>query len=85
MKQYQAGMNSYYPGINSHHSLTVWFHVTLVLIHDWSYMIGKLKLGLIDKLLLEHVGPTHVLDRDVHLVNFFGLMSQLGHSEPHLL
>ena len=42
-------------------------------------------LGLIDKLLLEHVGLTHVLDLTVHLVNFFGWMSQGGHSEPLLL
>ena len=28
------------------------------------------KLGLIDKLLLEHVGLPHVLDLEVHLVNF---------------
>ena len=42
------------------------------------------KLGLIDKLLLEHVGLTLVLDLAVHLVNFFGWMSQGGHSEPLL-
>ena len=42
-------------------------------------------LGLIDKLLLEHVGLPHVLDFAVHLVNFFGQMSQGGHSEPLLL
>ena len=42
-------------------------------------------LGLIDKLLLEHVGLPHVLDLAVHLVNFFGWMSQGGHSEPLLL
>ena len=30
------------------------------------------KLGLIDKLLLEHVGLPYVLDLAVHLVNFFG-------------
>ena len=35
-------------------------------------------------LLLEHVGLLHVLDLAVHLVNFFGLMSQGGHSEPLL-
>ena len=40
---------------------------------------------MIDKLLLEHVGLTHVLDLAVHLVNFFGGMSQGGHSEPLLL
>ena len=38
-----------------------------------------------DKLLLEHVGLPHVLDFAVHLVNFFGQMSQGGHSEPLLL
>ena len=42
-------------------------------------------LGLIDKLLLKHVGLPHVLDLAVHLVNFFGWMSQGGHSEPLLL
>ena len=36
---------------------------------------------LIDKLLLEHVGLPHVLVLAVHLVNFFGWMSQGGHSE----
>ena len=40
---------------------------------------------IINKLLLEHVGLTHVLDRAVHLVNFFGWMSQGGHSETLLL
>ena len=43
------------------------------------------KLGLIDKLLLEHVGLPHVLDLAVHRVNFFGCMSQGSHSEPLLL
>ena len=38
-----------------------------------------------DKLLLEHVGLPHVLDLAVHLVNFFGWMSQGDHSEPLLL
>ena len=42
-------------------------------------------LGLNDKLLLEDVGLPHVLDLAVHLVNFFGWMSQGGHSEPLLL
>ena len=37
-----------------------------------------------DKLLLEHVGLTHILDLAVHLVNFFGSMSQGGHSEQLL-
>ena len=36
---------------------------------------------MIDKLLLEHVGLPHVLVLAVHLVNFFGWMSQGGHSE----
>ena len=40
---------------------------------------------MIDKLLLEHVGLPHVLDLAVHLVNFFGLMSQGGQSEQLLL
>ena len=40
---------------------------------------------MVDKLLLEHVGLPHVLDLAVHLVNFFGWMSQRGHSEPLLL
>ena len=40
---------------------------------------------MIDKLLLEHVGLPHVLDLAVHLVSFFGWMSQGGHSEPLLL
>ena len=41
-------------------------------------------LGLIDKLLLEHVGLPNVLDFAVHLVNFFGWMSRGGHSEQLL-
>ena len=41
--------------------------------------------GLIDKLLLEYVGLPQVLDLAVHLVNFFGWISQGGHSEPLLL
>ena len=40
---------------------------------------------MIDKLLLEHVGLPHVLDLAVHLVNFFGWMSQEGYFEPLLL
>ena len=40
---------------------------------------------MIDKLLLEHVGLPYVLDLAVHLVNFFGWMSQGGHSEQLLL
>ena len=38
-----------------------------------------------EELLLEHVGLPHVLDLAVHLVNFFGRMSQGGHYEPLLL
>ena len=33
-------------------------------------LLSFLKLGLNDKLLLEHVGLPHVLDLAVHLVNF---------------
>ena len=40
-----------------------------------------LKSRVIDKLLLKHVGLPHVLVLAVHLVNFFGWMSQGGHSE----
>ena len=40
---------------------------------------------LIDELLLEHVGLHQVLNLAVHLVNFFGWISQGGHSEPLLL
>ncbi len=42
--------------------------------HSW-YPV-KLKLGLIDKLLLEHVGLPQVLDLAVHVVNFLCWMSQ---------
>ena len=42
-------------------------------------------VGLINKLLLEHVGLPYVLDLTVHLVNFFGWVSQGDHSEPLLL
>ena len=40
---------------------------------------------MIDKLLLEHVGLPQVLYLAVHLVNFFGWMSQGGHFEQLLL
>ena len=40
---------------------------------------------MIDKLLPEHVGLPLVLVLAVHLVNFFGWMSQEGHSEQLLL
>ena len=36
---------------------------------------------MVDKILLEHVGLPQVLDLAVHLVNFFGWMSQGGNSE----
>ena len=50
-----------------------------------TWLLSFYKLGLNDKLLLEHVELTHVLDLAVHLVTFFGWMSQGGHSEPLLL
>ena len=40
---------------------------------------------LTNRFLLEHAGLPHGLDLTVHLVNFFGWMSQGGHSEPLLL
>ena len=40
---------------------------------------------MIVKLLLEHVGLPHVLDLAVHLVNFFGWVSQEEHSATLLL
>ena len=54
--------------------------------HSW-YPATLLLNVRVDKLLLEHVGLTHVLDLAVHLVNFLaiGWMSQGGHSEPLLL
>ena len=42
-----------------------------------TWLLSFKKLGLIDKLLLKHVGLAHVLVLDVHLVNFFGWMSQV--------
>ena len=50
-----------------------------------SKFLAGWKLGLIDKLLLEHVGLPNILDLAVHLVNIFVWMSQGGHSEPLLL
>ena len=50
-----------------------------------TWLPSLLILGLIDKLLLEHVGLSHVLDLAVHLVNFFGWVSQGGHTEPLLV
>ena len=49
-----------------------------------TWLLSLKKLGLIDKLLLEHVGLPHVLALAVHLVNFFCLMSQGGHSKQLL-
>ena len=39
--------------------------------HSWFVDTLLLKLGLIYKLLLEHVGLPHVLDLTVHLVIFW--------------
>ena len=44
-----------------------------------TWLLSFKKLGLIDKLLLEHVGLPHVLVLAVHMVNFIGWMSQGGH------
>ena len=52
--------------------------------HSWYQTILLQKLGLIDKLLPEHVGLPHLLVLTVHLVNFFSWVSQGGHSEPLL-
>ena len=54
-----------------------------IILGPW--LLSLQKLGLIDKLLLEHVGLPQVLDLAVHLVNFLGWMSQGGHPEPHLI
>ena len=40
---------------------------------------------MVDKVPLEQVGLPHVLDLAVHLVNFFGWVSQGGSSGPLLL
>ena len=40
------------------------------------WLFSFYKLGLIDKLLLEHVGLPHVFDLAVNLVNLFGWTSQ---------
>ena len=58
--------------------------------HSWYQIILLLKVRvkstwLIDKLLLEHVGLPHVLNLAVHLVIFWGWISQGGNSEPLLL
>ena len=50
-----------------------------------NYSPSKSKSYGYDKLLLECVGLPPVLDLAVHLVNFFGWMSQGGHSKPILL
>ena len=52
--------------------------------HSWYQTILLKKLGLIDKLLLEHVGLPHVLVLAVHYVNFFSWVSQGGHPEQLL-
>ena len=58
----------------------------IVLLPDFpSARVEVSGLYVCDKLLLEHVGLPHVLDLAVHLVNFFGWVSQGGHSEPLLL
>ena len=49
-----------------------------------TWLLSFQKIGLIDKLLLEHVGLPHVLVLDVHMVNFFSWVSQGGHSEQLL-
>ena len=43
-----------------------------------TWLLCSLKLGLIDKVLLEHVGPPHVPDLAVHLVIFFWLDKSRG-------
>ena len=53
--------------------------------HSWYPATLLLKVRFFDKLLLEHVGLLHVLDLTVHLVNFYGWMSQGGYYEPLLL
>ena len=67
--------------------LTVVWGPSIAGIHSLvpTYSPSKKKLGLIDKLLLEHVGLPHVLDLAVHLVNFLCWMSQGDNSEPLLL
>ena len=47
--------------------------------HSLSPATLLLKLGLIDKLLLKHVGLPHVLDLTVHLVNLQGWMGKGDH------
>ena len=56
--------------------------VKWIILGTW--LLSFLNLGLIDKLLLEHVGLPHVLDLAVHLVKFFCWMSQGSHSEKLL-
>ena len=60
--------------------LAGWINGTILGTRLFSF----LKLGLIDRLLLEHVGLLHILDLAVHLVNFFGWMSKGGHFEQLL-
>ena len=70
--------------------------MSLISLSTWSFFwAGSVKGAILslfyyehfltDKLLHEHVGLPHVLDLAVHLVNFFGWMSQGGQSEPLLL
>ena len=40
--------------------------------HFGTQLLSFKKLGLIDKLLLEHIGLPHVLNLTVHLFNFLG-------------
>ena len=49
-----------------------------------TWLLSFQKLGFFDKLLLKHVGLPHILVVAVHLVHFFGWMSQGGHSEQVL-
>ena len=71
------------------------YPMSLISLSTWSFFWAGLVKGAIlslfyyehfltDKLLHEHVGLPHVLDLAVHLVNFFGWMSQGGHSEQLL-
>ena len=64
----------------------IWFELG----QNWNVKVLQIKIfGWMDQghqswstatLLLKHVGLTPVLDLAVHLVNFFGWMSQKGHS-----
>ena len=50
-----------------------------------TWLLSFKKLGLLNNLLLEHVGLPHVLDLAVQPVNFFGWVIQGDHSESLLL